>query len=51
MLYSKRQATMFVIMCSVILNRLLYCRLESKDEEDIDEKLNNIFQQLYLEVL
>ena len=46
MLYSKRQSTMFVIMCSVILNRLLYSELK-KDEEDIDDQLINISTKLF----
>ena len=46
MLYSKRQSTMFVIMCSVILNRLLYSELK-KDEEDIDDQLINISTTLF----
>lgn len=46
MLYSKRQSTMFVIMCSVILNRLVYAGLK-KDEKDIDEKLINISTTLF----
>ena len=41
MLYSKRQSTMFIIMCSVVLNRLAYAGL-TKNEEDIDEKLINV---------
>ena len=41
MLYSKRQSTMFIIMCFVILNRLAYAGL-TKNEEDIDEKLINV---------
>ena len=46
MLYSKRQSTMFVIMCSVILNRLVYAGLK-KDEKDIDEKLINVSTTLF----
>ena len=46
MLYSKRQSTMFVIMCSVILNRLVYAGLK-KDEKDIDEKLINVSITLF----
>ena len=46
MLYSKRQSTMFVIMCSVILNRLVYSGLK-KNEEDIDNKLVNISTTLF----
>ena len=38
MLYSKRQSTIFVIMGSVILNRLIYKGI-GKDKEEIDEKL------------
>ena len=36
MLYSKRQSTMFVIICSIILNRLVYAFI-SKEGKDIDE--------------
>ena len=46
MLYSKRQSTMFVIICSVILNRLIYSELK-KNEENIDEKLINISTTLF----
>lgn len=46
MLYSKRQSTMFVIMCSVILNRLVYAGLK-RDEKDIDEKLINVSTTLF----
>ena len=50
MLYSKRQSTMFVIMCSIILNRLVY-EFISKDGKDIDEKYNkcvyNIVWRIY----
>ena len=38
MLYSKRQATMFVLMCSVILNRIIY-QLVKEQNENIDKKL------------
>ena len=38
MLYSKRQSTMFVIMCSVILNRLAY-EWFKREGTNIDEKL------------
>mgnify|MGYP000025834301 CR=1 FL=1 len=41
MLYSKRQSTMFIIMCSIILNRLVYDWLKN-EIENIDEKLINI---------
>ena len=46
MLYSKRQSTMFVIMCSVILNRLLYSVLEN-NKENINTKLINISTTLF----
>ena len=46
MLYSKRQLTMFAIVCSVILNRLVYSELK-KDEEDIDEQLINVSTTLF----
>ena len=46
MLYSKRQSTMFVIICSVILNRLIYSELK-KNEENMDEKLINISTTLF----
>lgn len=42
MLYSKRQSTMFVIMGSVVLNRILYEWLE-KCVQNIDEKLIKTF--------
>lgn len=42
MFYSKRQSTMFVIIGSIILNRILYNWLE-KWEHNIDEKLTKIF--------
>ena len=42
MLYSKRQSTMFVIMGSIILNRLTYAWLKN-DGEDVDEKLVEVF--------
>lgn len=40
MLYSKRQSTIFVLIGSVILNRLIYFWMEKLDK-DIDEKLIN----------
>ena len=46
MLYSRRQSTMFVIMCSIILNRLVY-EFMKKDGEDIDERLINVFTTLF----
>ena len=42
MLYSKRQSTMFVIMCSIILNRLTY-QFMKNEWENIDEKLIEVF--------
>ena len=42
MLYSKRQSTMFVIMCSIILNKLIYQFMKNEDE-NIDEKLIKVF--------
>ena len=42
MLYSKRQSTMFVIIGSVILNRMLYGWME-KYIKDVDEKMIKIF--------
>lgn len=42
MLYSKRQSTMFVIMCSIILNRLTY-QFMKNDGDNIDEKLIEVF--------
>lgn len=42
MLYSKRQSTMFVIMGSVVLNRILYEWME-KWVQNIDEKLVRTF--------
>lgn len=42
MLYSKRQSTMFVIMCSIILNRLTY-QFMKNEGENIDEKLIEVF--------
>ena len=46
MLYSKRQSTMFVIICSIILNRLVY-EFISKEGKDIDEKLIKVFTTLF----
>lgn len=46
MLYSKRQSTMFVIICSVILNRLAYDFVK-KEEKDVDEKLIEVFTTLF----
>ena len=46
MLYSRRQSTMFVLMCSIILNRLVYDFMK-KDGEDIDERLINVFTTLF----
>lgn len=46
MLYSKRQSTMFVIMGSVILNRLIYSCL-IVDEQDFDSKLINSCTTLF----
>ena len=46
MLYSKRQSTMFVIICSIILNRLVYAFI-SKEGKDIDEKLIKVFTTLF----
>ena len=46
MLYSRRQSTMFVIMCSIILNRLV-CEFMKKDGGDIDERLINVFTTLF----
>ena len=46
MLYSKRQSTMFVLMCSIILNRLVYDFIK-KDGEDIDERLIKVFTTLF----
>lgn len=42
MLYSKRQSTMFVIMCSIILNRLTY-QFMKNEGENVDEKLIEVF--------
>ena len=46
MLYSKRQSTMFVIICSVILNRLVYDFVK-KEGKDVDEKLIEVFTTLF----
>lgn len=46
MLYSKRQSTMFVIICSVILNRLAYDFVR-KEGKDVDEKLIEVFTTLF----
>ena len=46
MLYSKRQSTMFVIICSVILNRLAYDFVK-KEGKDADEKLIEVFTTLF----
>ena len=46
MLYSKRQSTMFVIICSVILNRLVYDFVK-KEGKDVDEKLIKVFTTLF----
>ncbi len=46
MLYSKRQSTMFVIICSVILNRLVYDFVK-KEVKDVDEKLIEVFTTLF----
>ena len=46
MLYSKRQSTMFVIMGSVILNKLIYEWL-GKSNEDIDKKLIDVFTTMF----
>ena len=46
MLYSKRQESMFVIMCATILNRLLYDFFKN-DGNDMDEKLINVLTTLF----
>ena len=46
MLYSKRQSTMFVIICSVILNRLVYDFVK-KEGKDVDEKPIEVFTTLF----
>ncbi len=46
MLYSKRQSTMFVLICSIILNRLAYDFIK-KDGDDVDERLINVFTTLF----
>ena len=46
MLYSKRQSTMFIIICSVILNRLAYDFVR-KEGENVDEKLIEVFTTLF----
>ena len=46
MLYSKRQSTMFVIICSIILNKLVYDFIK-KESENIDEKLVGAFTTLF----
>ena len=46
MLYSKRQSTMFIIMCSVILNRMTY-EFMKKDGEKIDDNLINVCTTLF----
>ena len=46
MLYSKRQSTMFIIICSVILNRLAYDFVR-KEGENVDERLINVFTTLF----
>ena len=46
MLYSKRQSTMFVLMCSIILNRLVY-EFIKKEGKDVDERLINVFTTLF----
>ena len=46
MLYSKRQSTMFVLICSIILNRLVYDFIK-KDGEDVDERLIKVFTTLF----
>ena len=46
MLYSKRQSTMFVIICSVILNRLAYDFVK-KEGKDGDEKYIEVFTTLF----
>ena len=43
MLYSKRQSTMFVIIGSIILNKLIYSWLQQSEEQNINEKLVIIF--------
>lgn len=42
MLYSKRQSTMFVLMCSVILNRLIH-DFTLNSGEDLDKELIPVF--------
>ena len=46
MLYSKRQSTMFVLMCSIILNRLVYDFVK-KEGNDVDERLIEVLTTLF----
>ena len=46
MLYSKRQSTMFIIMGSIILNRLAYEFIKNEGE-NVDEKLIEVFTTLF----
>ena len=46
MLYSKRQSTMFIIIGSIVLNRVIYFWME-KWEEDVDNKIINFITNIF----
>ena len=43
MLYSKRQSTMFIIIGSIILNKLIYSWLQQSKKQNVDEKFIRLF--------
>ena len=43
MLYSKRQSTMFIIIGSIILNKLIYSWLQQSKKQNVDEKFIRSF--------